>query len=132
MKFSMISSYFQKVTLSIKDTPVIHGISNMDPSRLLHSWICSSCQQVFQAVLSIFWYPPYGYVPLLIYCCIGKNTGGCELNMFFFFIFLLFLLLGRFIAVKGDIKSRMIWGYQASPIMYGQNAIAINEFLEER
>lgn len=26
----------------------------------------------------------------------------------------------------------MIWGYYASPMMYGQNAIAINEFLDER
>lgn len=26
----------------------------------------------------------------------------------------------------------MIWGYYASPMMYGQNAIAINEFLDKR
>lgn len=26
----------------------------------------------------------------------------------------------------------MIWGYYVSPMMYGQNAIAINEFLSER
>jgi hypothetical protein len=26
----------------------------------------------------------------------------------------------------------MIWGYYVSPMMYGQNAIAINEFLDER
>ncbi|KAK2994426.1 hypothetical protein RJ640_009653 [Escallonia rubra] len=31
-----------------------------------------------------------------------------------------------------DIKSYMIWGYYVSPMMYGQNAIAINEFLSER
>lgn len=26
----------------------------------------------------------------------------------------------------------MIWGYYASPMMYGQNAIVMNEFLDER
>ena len=31
-----------------------------------------------------------------------------------------------------DIKPWMIWGYWISPMMYGQNAIAINEFLDER
>lgn len=31
-----------------------------------------------------------------------------------------------------DIKDYMIWGYYVSPMMYGQNAIAINEFLSER
>lgn len=31
-----------------------------------------------------------------------------------------------------NIKDYMIWGYYVSPMMYGQNAIAINEFLAER
>jgi hypothetical protein len=31
-----------------------------------------------------------------------------------------------------DIQPWMIWGYYVSPMMYGQNAIAINEFLDER
>ena len=31
-----------------------------------------------------------------------------------------------------DIKPWMIWGYYVSPMMYGQNAIAINEFLDDR
>ena len=26
----------------------------------------------------------------------------------------------------------MLWGYYISPMMYGQNAIVINEFLDER
>ena len=28
-----------------------------------------------------------------------------------------------------DIKSWWIWGYWTSPLMYGQNAIVVNEFL---
>ena len=34
--------------------------------------------------------------------------------------------------IADDIKPWMIWGYYVSPMMYGQNAIAINEFLDER
>lgn len=31
-----------------------------------------------------------------------------------------------------DIQPWMIWGYYISPMMYGQNAIVINEFLDKR
>ncbi|CAJ2629467.1 unnamed protein product [Trifolium pratense] len=48
------------------------------------------------------------------------------------FILLLVFLLGGFIIARDDIEPWMIWGYYASPMMYGQNAIAINEFLDER
>ncbi|KAK9170460.1 hypothetical protein Syun_002600 [Stephania yunnanensis] len=41
-------------------------------------------------------------------------------------------LLGGFIVSKDDIKPWMIWGYYLSPMMYGQNAVSINEFLDER
>ncbi|KAK2418395.1 pleiotropic drug resistance protein [Trifolium repens] len=45
---------------------------------------------------------------------------------------LVVFVLGGFIIAKDDIKPWMIWGYYISPIMYGQNAIAINEFLDKR
>ncbi|GAB2272212.1 ABC transporter G member 34 [Dionaea muscipula] len=48
------------------------------------------------------------------------------------FSLLLVFVLGGFIIAKQDIKSWMIWGYYSSPMMYGQNAIAINEFLDKR
>ncbi|XP_056169465.1 pleiotropic drug resistance protein 2-like [Syzygium oleosum] len=48
------------------------------------------------------------------------------------FTLLLVFILGGFIVAKDDISSWMIWGYYISPMMYGQNAIAINEFLSER
>ncbi|KAL1544075.1 Pleiotropic drug resistance protein 2 [Salvia divinorum] len=48
------------------------------------------------------------------------------------FVLLLVFVLGGFIVSKDDIKDWMIWGYYISPMMYGQNAIAINEFLSER
>lgn len=31
-----------------------------------------------------------------------------------------------------DIEPWMIWGYYVSPMMYGQNAIVMNEFLDDR
>ncbi|KAF8009458.1 hypothetical protein BT93_J0448 [Corymbia citriodora subsp. variegata] len=48
------------------------------------------------------------------------------------FTLLLVFILGGFIVAKDDISKGMIWGYYVSPMMYGQNAIAINEFLSER
>ncbi|XP_021728709.1 ABC transporter G family member 39-like [Chenopodium quinoa] len=45
---------------------------------------------------------------------------------------LLVFVLGGFIIAKGDIGPWMIWGYYISPMMYGQNALVINEFLDER
>ncbi|GMP88562.1 hypothetical protein CsSME_00040505 [Camellia sinensis var. sinensis] len=48
------------------------------------------------------------------------------------FTLLLVFVLGGFVVSKDDIKPWMIWGYYISPMMYGQNAIAINEFLDKR
>ncbi|KAH7863133.1 hypothetical protein Vadar_013734 [Vaccinium darrowii] len=53
-------------------------------------------------------------------------------NMLGSLTLLLVFVLGGFIVAKDDIKPWMIWGYYVSPMMYGQNAIAINEFLSER
>ncbi|CAB4299305.1 unnamed protein product [Prunus armeniaca] len=48
------------------------------------------------------------------------------------FTLLLVFVLGGFIVAKDDIEPWMIWGYYISPMMYGQNAIVINEFLDKR
>ncbi|XP_019425122.1 PREDICTED: pleiotropic drug resistance protein 1-like [Lupinus angustifolius] len=45
------------------------------------------------------------------------------------FALLTFLTLGGFVLSKKDIKRWWIWGYWISPLMYGQNAIVVNEFL---
>lgn len=41
-------------------------------------------------------------------------------------------ILGGFVISKDDIQPWLIWGYWASPLTYDQNAVAINEFLDER
>ncbi|KAJ0087728.1 hypothetical protein Patl1_32467 [Pistacia atlantica] len=48
------------------------------------------------------------------------------------FTLLLVFVLGGFIVAKNDIEPWMIWGYYVSPMMYGQNAIVMNEFLDKR
>ncbi|WOK93915.1 ABC transporter G family member 39 [Canna indica] len=42
---------------------------------------------------------------------------------------LVLLVLGGFLISRDDIKKWWIWGYWSSPLMYAQNAIAVNEFL---
>ncbi|XVE91137.1 hypothetical protein DITRI_Ditri20bG0130600 [Diplodiscus trichospermus] len=53
-------------------------------------------------------------------------------NTFGAFTLLMVFVLGGFIVAKNDIEPWMIWGYYASPMMYGQNAIVMNEFLDKR
>ncbi|KAK1393571.1 Pleiotropic drug resistance 6 [Heracleum sosnowskyi] len=48
------------------------------------------------------------------------------------FTLLLVFVLGGFVVSKNDIKPWMAWAYYASPMMYGQNAIVMNEFLDKR
>uniref|UniRef100_A0A0A0LGJ3 ABC transporter domain-containing protein n=1 Tax=Cucumis sativus TaxID=3659 RepID=A0A0A0LGJ3_CUCSA len=42
------------------------------------------------------------------------------------------ILFGGFVIDKNNAKSWIFWGFYISPMMYGQNAIVINEFLDER
>ncbi|KAI8569216.1 hypothetical protein RHMOL_Rhmol02G0261700 [Rhododendron molle] len=48
------------------------------------------------------------------------------------FTLVLVVVLGGFIVAKNDIGPFMIWGYYISPLMYGQNALVMNEFLDKR
>ncbi|GAB2264161.1 hypothetical protein Droror1_Dr00026295 [Drosera rotundifolia] len=61
---------------------------------------------------------------------VGRSPVISNTIAFFFSVFV--FVLGGFIIAKDDIKSWMMWGYYASPMMYGQNALVINEFLDER
>ncbi|KAL0896904.1 hypothetical protein Bca101_080865 [Brassica carinata] len=48
------------------------------------------------------------------------------------FTLLIVFTLGGFIIAKDDIPPWMTWAYYISPMMYGQTAIVMNEFLDER
>ncbi|KAJ6833048.1 ABC transporter G family member 39-like [Iris pallida] len=50
-------------------------------------------------------------------------------NTFGSFVQLVIIVLGGFVISRKSIKKMWIWGYWASPLMYAQNAIAVNEFL---
>ncbi|KAK7325201.1 hypothetical protein VNO77_29359 [Canavalia gladiata] len=58
---------------------------------------------------------------------LGRNM--IVANTFGSFAVLTLLALGGFILSRKDIKSWWIWGYWISPLMYGQNAMMVNEFL---
>ncbi|KAL4195313.1 hypothetical protein AMTRI_Chr05g72720 [Amborella trichopoda] len=45
------------------------------------------------------------------------------------FTLLLCMVLGGFVISRDHVKKWWIWGYWMSPMMYGQNAMAVNEFL---
>ncbi|CAI9772324.1 unnamed protein product [Fraxinus pennsylvanica] len=49
-------------------------------------------------------------------------------NTFGLFALLLLFALGGFVLSREDVKGWWIWGYWASPMMYAQNAILVNEF----
>eukprot|EP01018_Ginkgo_biloba_P026508 Gb_37005 [translate_table: standard] len=61
---------------------------------------------------------------------LGRNL--IVANTFGAFALLVIFVLGGFIVSRKDVKSWWIWGYWASPLMYAQNAIAVNEFLARR
>ncbi|KAL6573648.1 hypothetical protein OROHE_002107 [Orobanche hederae] len=50
-------------------------------------------------------------------------------NTFGGFALLILFALGGFVLARGDVAYYWIWGYYGSPMMYGMNAIAVNEFL---
>ncbi|KAF6151770.1 hypothetical protein GIB67_010344 [Kingdonia uniflora] len=53
-------------------------------------------------------------------------------NLLGTFTLLMVFVLGGFIIARDDIPPWMIWGYYVSPMMYRQNAVVMNEFLDER
>ncbi|CAL2280413.1 unnamed protein product [Prunus armeniaca] len=48
-------------------------------------------------------------------------------NTFGSFALVMLFALGGFVLSREDIKKWRIWGYWISPLMYGQNAIVVNE-----
>ncbi|CAN1747657.1 Pleiotropic drug resistance protein 2 [Linum perenne] len=68
-----------------------------------------------------------------LFRCIGAVARSEVLApVFTMFVLLVVFVMGGFVISKDDIQSWMIWSYYISPMMYGQNAIVINEFLDDR
>ncbi|XP_051137797.1 pleiotropic drug resistance protein 1-like [Andrographis paniculata] len=78
---------------------------------------------------------------LLLFICIHQMSSGLfrlvaalgrnviVANTFGSCAMLTIFVLGGFILSRDDVKAWWIWGYWFSPLMYAQNAIAVNEFL---
>ncbi|OWM82299.1 pleiotropic drug resistance protein 1-like isoform X1 [Punica granatum] len=58
---------------------------------------------------------------------VGRNM--IVANTFGSFALLTLFALGGVVLSREQVKKWWIWGYWASPLMYGQNAIVVNEFL---
>ncbi|KAK1439450.1 hypothetical protein QVD17_05268 [Tagetes erecta] len=48
------------------------------------------------------------------------------------FILMMIVTLGGFVVAKDDSERWISWGFYTSPMMYAQNALVINEFLDKR
>ncbi|XP_044464599.1 pleiotropic drug resistance protein 1-like isoform X5 [Mangifera indica] len=58
---------------------------------------------------------------------VGRNI--IVANTFGSFALLAVMVLGGFVLSRANVKKWWLWGYWFSPMMYGQNGIAVNEFL---
>ncbi|XP_012066453.1 ABC transporter G family member 34 [Jatropha curcas] len=87
-------------------------------SRFFRQFLAFFC--IHQMALSLF-----RFIAALGRTQVVANTLGT-------FTLLLVFVLGGFIVAKNDIAPWMLWGYYASPMMYGQNAVVMNEFLDQR
>ncbi|XP_057729423.1 pleiotropic drug resistance protein 1-like [Arachis stenosperma] len=58
---------------------------------------------------------------------VGRNL--VVANAFGIFALIAIMVMGGFVLSRVDVRKWWLWGYWTSPMMYGQNALAVNEFL---
>ncbi|KAJ9188710.1 hypothetical protein P3X46_000079 [Hevea brasiliensis] len=101
---------------------------------ILHTYytigFAPSASWFFRQLLAFFGIHQMGLTLFCFLAALGRTEVAA--NTFGTLALLLVFVLGGFIVSKNDIQSWMIWGYYASPMTYGQNTIAINEFLDYR
>ncbi|GMN37310.1 hypothetical protein TIFTF001_006704 [Ficus carica] len=92
---------------------------------------------VFYKQRDLHFFPAWAYsvpatllrIPFLFRAIAVTARNMVIANTFGSFVLLLLFALGGFVLSREDIKSWWLWGYWSSPLMYGQVAILINEFL---
>ncbi|XP_074276922.1 ABC transporter G family member 39-like isoform X2 [Silene latifolia] len=87
-------------------------------SRFFCQWLAFVC--IHQMALSIFRFIGAFGRTIVIATAINMT------------LMLIIFVLGGFIIAKGDLGPWIKWGYYLSPMMYGQHALVINEFLDDR
>ncbi|CAA6672145.1 unnamed protein product [Spirodela intermedia] len=82
----------------------------------------------FRQILAFFW---THQVAMALFRFIGAaGRSMVAANSVGVFGLLIMFALSGFVISKDDLDAWWIWGYWTSPMMYGQNALAINEFLD--
>uniref|UniRef100_A0A7N0VLX7 ABC transporter domain-containing protein n=1 Tax=Kalanchoe fedtschenkoi TaxID=63787 RepID=A0A7N0VLX7_KALFE len=83
--------------------------------------------RLFKQILLLIFVNQMASALFRLMAALGRNM--IVANTFGAFALLLLFALGGFVLSRDDVKVWWIWGYWCSPLMYAQNAIAVNEFL---
>ncbi|CAI9094458.1 OLC1v1030203C1 [Oldenlandia corymbosa var. corymbosa] len=116
-----LPTWVLKIPITVAETAIWVGLTyyviGFDPntSRLFKQYLLLVC--ISQMASGLFRFMG----------SVGRNM--IVANTFGSFSLLVVLVLGGFVLSHDNIKKWWIWGYWISPMMYGQNAIAVNEFL---
>ncbi|XP_043709771.1 pleiotropic drug resistance protein 1-like [Telopea speciosissima] len=117
----LLPTWILKIPITLVEVAIwvfmTYYVIGFDPnvSRLFKQYLLLSC--VNQMAFSLF-----RFIGTLGRNMIIANTFGS-------FALLIFMALGGFVLSRDNIKKWWIWGYWISPLMYGQNALVVNEFL---
>lgn len=111
------------------------------PLSILESgiWVCLTyyvigyapeASRFFRQFLLLFLVSQMAYGLFRFIGAVGRSM--VVANTFGTFALMVLFVLGGFVLSKDHIPKWWIWGYWISPMMYGQRAIAVNEFLAPR
>ncbi|GFY97806.1 pleiotropic drug resistance 11 [Actinidia rufa] len=122
---------FCRANLVTPDTHLPLGIRDMDHSYILHNWLLlPAASRFFRQFIAFFGIHQMALSLFRFIAAVGRTQ--VVASTLGTFTLLMVFVLGGFIVAKNDIEPFMIWGYYLSPMMYGQNAIVMNEFLDKR
>ncbi|XP_042516397.1 pleiotropic drug resistance protein 1-like [Macadamia integrifolia] len=117
----LLPTWILKIPITLVEVAIwvfiTYYVIGFDPSvkRLFKQYLLLSC--VSQMAFGLF-----RFIGTLGRNMIIANTFGS-------FALLIFMALGGYVLSRDNIKKWWIWGYWISPMMYGQNALVVNEFL---
>ncbi|PKI62069.1 hypothetical protein CRG98_017442, partial [Punica granatum] len=96
-------------------------------SYALPTWILKIPITLFKQYLLLILVNQMASALFRLIGAVGRNM--IVANTFGSFALLTLFALGGVVLSREQVKKWWIWGYWASPLMYGQNAIVVNEFL---
>ncbi|GKC15601.1 pleiotropic drug resistance protein 1-like protein [Tanacetum coccineum] len=122
---------FSELSLSILKRPVFYKQRDL---LFFHAWAYSLPTWILKISVTVVevvtWFFKHVFLLICIFIAsLGRNI--IVANTFGSFGLLTIFSLGGFILARDDIKGWWIWCYWFSPMMYGQNDLAVNEFLRD-